>query len=155
MTVGAPFELLPDFLAWANTRVLHSLREPGPEPAPAAWRWFAHVLAAEELWLARLQGRAAALAVWPQLEPDACDAWIGRNAEGFRDYLDRNPAEILDTTIGYTNSQGVAHRSRVRDVLIHVIAHGTHHRGQIATSVKAAGGTPAATDYVFFARGGA
>lgn len=154
MTVGAPFELLPDFLAWANTRVLHSLRGPGSAPTDAR-RWFAHVLAAEELWLARLQGRESALAVWPELAPDELGGWIGRNAEGFRDYLDRNPAEILDTTIGYTNSQGVAHRSRVRDVLIHVIAHGTHHRGQIATSVKAAGGTPAATDYVFFARGGA
>jgi uncharacterized damage-inducible protein DinB len=153
MSANPTFDLLPGFLEWANGKVLESLQALDAPPEEAL-RWFAHVLAAEELWLARLQTRDAALPVWPRFDLDEGREWIGRNARGFAAWLDGLETVNFDSEIAYTNSQGVDHRSCVRDVLIHVIAHGTHHRGQIATAVKAAGGQPAATDYVFYARGG-
>ena len=153
MDVALPFDRLPEFLRWANTKVLASLEALAEPPDPAR-RWFAHVLAAEELWLARLQGRPAGLSVWPDEEPAVMRPWIDRNARGYADHLAGLGSADLWAEITYTNSQGVAHRSRVADVLLHVIAHGTHHRGQIAVEVRGAGGRPAATDYIFFARGG-
>ena len=36
----------------------------------------------------------------------------------------------------------------MEDVLLHVVMHSVYHRGQIATEVRAAGHTPAYTDYI-------
>src|SRR5262245_31553533 len=53
--------------AWANREVLTVL-EGAEEPPEKALRWFAHILAAERLWLDRLRGEPSAVVVWP--EPD-------------------------------------------------------------------------------------
>lgn len=152
MDAEGTFRILPGFLDWANRRTLASLEALDPAPEQAR-RWFAHVLAAEELWLARLEERAAVLPVWPDADLEDLSGWIRRNADGFAEYLRAHGSAGPDAEITYTNSRGHSHRTRVRDVLIHVIAHGTYHRGQIAAAVRSAGGTPAVTDYVFYARG--
>jgi uncharacterized damage-inducible protein DinB len=55
--------------------------------------------------------------------------------------------------ITYRNSAGDEYTSTLEDILTHVSLHGAYHRGQIAASVRAAGDTPTATDYIAFARG--
>jgi uncharacterized damage-inducible protein DinB len=51
-------------MIWADLRLLEALQD--AEVPPATLARMAHVLAAEEIWLERLQGRdAKGLEVWP------------------------------------------------------------------------------------------
>ena len=51
-----------------------------------------------------------------------------------------------------TNSKGEPWTSRVGTILTHVVLHGCHHRGQIASSLAAAEVTPPDVDYVHAVR---
>ena len=57
---------LRDHMAWADDALLDALAGATSLPAEAA-REFAHVLGAEENWLARLETRAPRTAIWPQV----------------------------------------------------------------------------------------
>jgi len=138
---------------WANRELLRVIeREPA---APASCRrWLAHVIAAEEVWLARIEGRRPELPVWPELAPEACARWLERLHEGWARYLERLTPEELERSCSYVNSAGQAWSSRVEDVLDHVILHGAHHRGQIASALAGAGLKPPSTDLIHAVRSG-
>jgi uncharacterized damage-inducible protein DinB len=138
---------------WANREVLrHLVRESSP-PAGCV-RWLAHVAGAQATWLARLEGRASELAVWPSLTLDELEATFARLREGWSGVLVTLAPDGLARTIEYVNSKGERWRSRVDDVLTHVVLHGVHHRGQIAHELRAAGLTPPGTDFILAARAG-
>jgi uncharacterized damage-inducible protein DinB len=149
-TLHAHFERLFRHMAWADARLLAL-----PELAgvPAAMRTLSHLLAAERVWLLRLRGEdASAQPIWPDCDPGEARALAAENASGYAAYLAHAEAGRLRAEIGYANSQGVAFRTRVADVLTHVAMHGSYHRGQIAAAVRAAGGEPVNTDFITFVR---
>lgn len=138
--------------AWANAQTLGSLRT-GHPPA-RAFRWMAHLVGAGEIWLSRLRGEPPTLAVWPELDLDACDAGVARLAEGWSRYLATLTDGNLEDAVAYRNSRGDYWTSTVADVLNHVTLHGAYHRGQIAAAVRESGGEPAYTDFIHAARQG-
>jgi uncharacterized damage-inducible protein DinB len=137
-------------LDWADRRALEMLRA---TPDADALRRLAHVLAAEEVWLARLEGRAPTQPVWPALDLDACAALVDENRARWSAYLGALTAEALAGEVAYVNSAGQSFRSRLDDILLHVLLHGQYHRGQVALLVRAAGGEPSGTDFIAFVRG--
>ena len=52
------------------------------------------------------------------------------------------------------NSKGEPWTSSVEDILTHVVLHAAHHRGQVASGLRAAGHEPAYTDYIHAVRRG-
>ena len=54
----------------------------------------------------------------------------------------------MSRQISYVNSKGESWSSQVDDVLFQVITHSAYHRGQIASDMRAAGLTPAYTDFI-------
>jgi uncharacterized damage-inducible protein DinB len=142
---------------WANREVLASLARVESPPLKARG-WLAHILAAERLWLARLQGESTPVVVWPDWTLDQCAAEIEALAGLFRSYLGELGGEFgekrLVASISYVNSQGEPWTSRVEDVLLHIVMHSTYHRGQIAAALREAGATPAYTDFIHAVRQG-
>ena len=67
------FSRLIAHLAWADDRVLAALRS-ATNPDPSCREVFAHLLAAEHVWLARLNGETPAHPVWPDLSLEQCAA---------------------------------------------------------------------------------
>ncbi|GAC1395857.1 MAG: hypothetical protein NVSMB68_12780 [Thermoanaerobaculia bacterium] len=132
---------------WANREEVAHLRRHGAS-TPAV-RLLAHIIAAQWLWLERLGSAHVKMSVWPELTLDQCsshldglrDAWGGTLRDADRDAI-----------IDYRNSKGERWSTPVDDVLMHVVMHGTYHRGQIATLVRQGGQTPAYTDFVHAAR---
>lgn len=147
------FKSLFDHCAWANHLTLDSLSA-CPAAQTEGTPLIAHVLAAEHIWLSRLQGREPALQTWPSLSLEECQPLAGEVEEGWTEYLTRMRVEDLKSEIDYRTSRGDHFRNRVVDVLMHVIIHGGHHRGQIAQLVTRAGGQAAACDYILYARAG-
>jgi uncharacterized damage-inducible protein DinB len=140
--------------AWGNRAVLESLRMATLSPSSRACAVLAHLVGAGRIWLDRLHGRAAATEIWPTLSFDECEA-------GFRDLeaawsatLDGLKPGELEQRIAYFNSRGERWESTRGDILMHVVLHGTYHRGQIATLLRGAGGAPAYTDFIEASRRG-
>jgi uncharacterized damage-inducible protein DinB len=140
-------------MRWADERALQSLREAPGRHAQRATDLYAHILGAEQVWLARLRQAAPTVAVWPQLTLDACAALAAETHHAWDAYLAGVGEAGLRAEVAYVNSAGQAFRSSVEDILLHVALHGTYHRGQVALTVRDGGGTPVPTDFIALARG--
>jgi uncharacterized damage-inducible protein DinB len=150
--MSRPLLRLYDHLDWAHRQVLQSLGRM-PEPPAEALHLLTHLLAAERIWLGRIRGEGNPPQVWPEaLDLAGCARWQAENAAGYRALLASLDDAALDAPVAYRNSKGEPGATKLEDILLHVALHGSHHRGQIATLVKRAGGVPAATDYFLFAK---
>jgi uncharacterized damage-inducible protein DinB len=132
---------------WANQEVLNALNAGGERP-PKSLKWMAHIVAAERLWLERLQSQKQTVPVWPEFTWQQCRDQAVDLARSWREYVASLSASDLDRTVAYTNSKGERYNSKVVDILTHVVTHSAHHRGQIAADMRAAGLTPAYTDFI-------
>jgi uncharacterized damage-inducible protein DinB len=136
---------------WANREVLATARGNG-EASERSLQLMAHVLSAERLWLERMTQRPPSLPVWPQLTFEQCEQQASEIARLWRDYLSAKPDLAHEVT--YKNSKGEPWTSTVQDILTHVMMHSAYHRGQIASHMRAAGKTPAYTDFIHCVRQG-
>ena len=138
--------------AWANGETLASLRRSGG-PAKAV-RWMGHLVGSGALWLSRARGEPPPMAVWPDLDLDACAGGLERLAEGWPRYIAGLGPADLEEGVGYRNTRGEFWTSAVGDILTHVAMHGAYHRAQIAAAVRESGGEPAYTDFIHAVRQG-
>ena len=136
---------------WAHDALLDELRRQPPDAETL--RLFAHVVAAEHLWLSRIDSQRARVAVWPSLSLDEIAALDAENRARFHDLLER-PGDTLEQRIAYQNSAGNSFDNSVGEILTHVAMHGHYHRGQIARAMRSAGREPVYTDYIGFVRQG-
>ena len=144
-----------DHMLWADARALDALRAmaPGTPERERAVTLYAHVAAAEHVWLSRLQGRTPAHAVWPALDLEQAAALARESGAALRAFAAALDEAGLAREVSYRNSAGQAFVNSVADILSQVALHGSYHRGQLATLARQGGGTPAATDFIVFARG--
>jgi uncharacterized damage-inducible protein DinB len=148
--------LLPLFdpALWADAQAhaaIAGLAPSSPERARAT-QLYAHLAAAEHVWLARLEGRAPAYPVWPELPLAEATALAVESLTGLR-AIAAHGSTSLDREIEYRTTAGQPFRNTVGDVLLHVVLHGSYHRGQIALLTRQGGGAPAGTDFIVFVRG--
>ena len=137
--------------AWANQEALAAL---APGPPPKSLRFMAHIISGEWLWLGRLKNWKQAFSVWPEWTWEECEVQAGKLPPLWQEYLRGLRPASLEQPATYTNSKGETWTNTIGDVLTHVLLHSVYHRGQIATDMRAAGLTPAYTDYIHAVRQG-
>ena len=142
-----------EHIAWADAALLDALR--AVDPGPRAVREYAHIIGAEEVWLARLEGRTPRLAVWPDVSIDDLGGIVRGTHSAWAAYLGRLDDADLRRTVDYTNSAGRAFTNSVADIALHVALHGQYHRGKVNLLLREAALVPASTDYIAFVRGAA
>jgi uncharacterized damage-inducible protein DinB len=143
---------LLDHLSWADRTVLENLGRL-PSPPEKAMEYFVHVLAAEKLWIERIQGHGpAVIAVWPKLTLAECSALADANHKALREILETGSANGFTSEISYVSSKGGRFTSSVGNILLHLATHGSYHRGQVAAVVRAGGGEPVNTDFIHYMR---
>ena len=54
--------------------------------------------------------------------------------------------------VAYSTMEGTPWRQPIWQVLLHVVNHGTHHRGQVSGFLRTLGHTPPVTDLICFYR---
>ena len=138
---------------WANRECIAAMRAANFVPADIIGR-MAHILSAQKLWLERLLGRPQSMPVWPTLTVDECAELSEETFSAWGKYLAGLTPTALDAEIEYRNTKGEAWSSRVEDILMHVLFHSAYHRGQVALQMRAAGLTPASTDFIHAIRQG-
>jgi len=115
----------------------------------------AHIYAADRVWLARFKGEAPhtfitdadhEMAVlendWPALHR-RWESW----AAGLTD-------DAAQAELSYTDLSGHPWRQPVWQLVMHVVNHGTHHRGQVAGFLRSMGHAPPKLDLVNYYRMG-
>lgn len=144
-----------DHMLWADARTLDALRAmpPGSPEVERAVTLYAHVAAAEHVWLSRLEGRTPAHPVWPSLGIEEAAALAAESGAALRAFVAGLDEAGMAREVAYRNSAGQPFTNTVRDILLQVALHGSYHRGQLATLARQGGGTPAATDYIVYVRG--
>jgi uncharacterized damage-inducible protein DinB len=112
-----------------------------------------HMVAARRIWLWRLGEGERPAALFPEVgDLDALEAdWEGA-AGLWTAKLGRLTDEDLAQVMTYSALDGASFRSRLEDILTQLHTHAPYHRGQVAMLVKAAGGTPALTDFIYLTR---
>jgi len=132
---------------WANREVLASLKTSGTPPSRSL-KLMAHIVSAERLWLERLEQRKQTYPVWPEFSLAQCEAEAADLAALWQKYFGENKSGKLAEMVRYKNTKGESWTNSVEDILMHVVMHSAYHRGQIAADMRAAGHSPAYTDFI-------
>ncbi len=150
-----------DYTAWASKRLVDAASQLSREELNHDFKsadrsvlgTLVHVFAADRIWLARLQNTPQpqfiteadrSLAVlqndWPQLY----DRWKQLVA-GITD-------EKAQAVVSYTDMKGNRWNQPLWQLVLHVVNHGTHHRGQVSGFIRALGHVPPPLDFVAYCR---
>ena len=139
---------------WANSEVLSSFQKAGSGTPEKSLKWLAHILSAERLWLERLTTQSQTHPVWPDFTLEQLSKEITDLARLWKEYLSSLGEDGLTRSLTYKNTKGESWTSVKQDILMHVVMHSAYHRGQIASAMRAAGFTPAYTDFIHGVRQG-
>jgi uncharacterized damage-inducible protein DinB len=135
------------YTRWANNMILEDLLEHGQTPTRAV-TWFAHILAAEHLWLDRMTNDPRNHVVWPDWKVYECDEQMKELEKRWEKFFESLSDEGLDRVVEYANTEGKTYTNTVREILTHIVLHAPHHRGQINAELRADGITPPWVDYI-------
>jgi uncharacterized damage-inducible protein DinB len=110
-----------------------------------------HVFGADRLWLTRLKGEPAnrfltdadyQLAVLQNDWPALYEQW--------KDWTAGLTDETAQAELSYHDMRGNPWRASLGQLVLHVVNHGTHHRGQVSGFLRTMGYTPPKLDLVFY-----
>lgn len=157
-------EALQNHLAytrWATEQLLHAASELTPEELArdfgtadkSVLGTLTHVFRAEKVWLARVEEKTPP----PFKEPGEEDlAFLVENwprlHQNWRAWADNTKAEDLGGTLVYHDLRGNERRDVLWHIVLHVVNHSTHHRGQVSGFLRAVGRTPPSLDLIQFVR---
>ena len=139
-------------MAWADEALLEAIGN-APEMPMYAARELAHILGADENWLARLEHRAPRAKIWPDESLSGLTQLAADVENGYTQYLEQLTEADLHRLIAYTNTEGITFENSVRDILYHVFLHAHYHRGKVNLLLRQAGIAPAPLDYISHIRG--
>ena len=113
----------------------------------------AHVIAARRMWLFRFGVTSENVELFPKdTQLESLTNLLDQMEQTWRNYLDSLTDTDIARVFEYTSYEGKRFRNSVGDILTQLFGHSWYHRGQIAALVRAMGGEPAVTDFVFWAR---
>lgn len=111
-----------------------------------------HVFAADRIWLSRIQSVPPPKFI--DLETDMKLSVLQNDwpkvHEGWQRWADS--LEDFGSKFAYKDLAGNSHESPQWQVVLHVVNHGTHHRGQAAAMIRSMGHTPPKLDLIFYYR---
>jgi uncharacterized damage-inducible protein DinB len=150
-----------DYSAWASNRMLEAAGKLTEEELNRDFKTsdkcvvstLAHAFAADRIWLQRIHGNVQNTFIddndrrlgtlkteWPALQQRWKD-WAGPLSD--HDVVKK---------ISYKDLKGNPYESPLWQILLHVVNHATHHRGQVSGFLRAMGHTPPPLDLIAYYR---
>jgi uncharacterized damage-inducible protein DinB len=163
--MSVPPAILQDhisYTAWASSRLIHAAAQLTPDELTRDFQTadnsvlgtLIHLYFAERLWLARIKGEpfpgpvveserslAHLQSAWPELH------------ERWRVWSASLTGESPLREVTYRDLKQVQWKQPLWQIVLHVVNHATHHRGQVSGFLRAMGHTPPPIDLAFYHRG--
>src|SRR5262245_38890252 len=148
-----------DYTAWATSKLLATAVTLPPEHLTHDFGTadgsivgtLAHTFAADRIWLARITG-----APIPTFLTDADRSidvlqkeWPALHGR-WKQWTASLTDESARQEITYRDLKGNPWTQTLWKLLLHVVNHGTHHRGQVSGFIRSLGHTPPPTDLLYF-----
>jgi len=148
---------------WANNKIAGFIVAAGDDRAgmqlkssfPSIRETLIHILNAQLIWMNRVNGINDV--TWPvkhdtssvselgKMLSDNCEEWIRIAADG--------NDQLMSREIRYKNLKGEPFTSMLSEIIIHLVNHGTFHRGQLVTMLRETGFTDlSSTDLITWYR---
>jgi uncharacterized damage-inducible protein DinB len=120
------------------------------EATPDSWlvRMLSHIYLAEQVWFQRIYGQPTDSDVFATKSRADLSELAGRHEVRYAEVL----VGDLDRAIAYKRFNGDAYETPLGDILLHLVTHGAHHRGQMASHASREKLPFPATDYINFSR---
>jgi uncharacterized damage-inducible protein DinB len=155
------FTHMHEYVKWADLRQYETTKPLSDEEyfKDRGWSFgsihkvMLHELAAQSVWLDRFLGQKQ---VWLFDEPRMANRgtiepeWLKIHGR-FSRFLAAQTAQSLAGIATYSNLRGDSFSVPLWKLLVHVCNHACHHRGQLNSMIKLAGGKPVLTDYALYA----
>lgn len=146
------FATLFDYNRWATDRILDTMQG-APHLPDQALELLSHLLRTQDVWYGRIkQTDHADLDFWTTDSLSTCVERFDDSTRRWMHLVREVASNDTEMTVEYTNSKGTPFETPFRDLLTHVVNHGTHHRAQIALVLRKAEVAPPPTDYIFYVR---
>ncbi len=136
---------------WASNLLIETIEQNAVEDAQVH-TWMSHISNAEYIWWDRMHNRQPRVAVWEAHSLEKIKSQISQFHQEMNAWLAEVSQEELKKIFKYSNSRGKEFSNTFEEILAHLVNHGTHHRAQISSRIRALGIAPPATDYIFYAR---
>lgn len=152
-------QLQLDYSAWASQRLLDAAAKLSPEELTRDFKTadktvldtLVHIYAADRVWLSRVLGQPRAAFVDPE-DRDLTllqTEWPALHRRWKRWLGDRSDEDVT-RPIPYLDLKGRPYSQPAWKILLHVVNHGTHHRGQVSGFLRAMGHAPAPLDLMHY-----
>ena len=111
-----------------------------------------HVFAADRVWLARVRGNVPArfIDVDRDMKMSVLETDWPAVLAGWQEYLDT--ATDMNAPIAYKDLKGNSYTTPLWQIVLHVVNHATHHRGQASGFLRTMGRVPPPLDLIFYYR---
>lgn len=134
---------LVDQSVWANrVWIEYVFSQPDAEARPR--ELLSHIVLGENVWFERIAGGQKTRDTFPALEQADLLRRLEENRGTYHDLI----ATRLDDVIDFTRASGEAYHARVEDIVLHLLTHGYHHRGQLAAHYARKGVRYPSTDHI-------
>jgi len=146
-----PYSLVENlsYNLWANERIGHLLmaQDDGiiyaehKSSFASIAKTVLHLWDAETIWFTRIQGNS--LLDWPSKnfsggKSEMLRGWINTSTELLQFVKAKGKGFALERVV-YKNLKGNAFENTIEEILLHLINHGSYHRGQIITLLREGG----------------
>jgi uncharacterized damage-inducible protein DinB len=111
-----------------------------------------HVFAADRAWLARVQGQPYADPQGQERElPFLSVAWPALHAR-WKEWAAALADDAVTQMLAYKDLKGNPWETPLWQIVLHVVNHATHHRGQVAGFLRSLGHVPPPLDLIAYYR---
>ena len=121
---------------------------------PSIYDYLAHLYSSDSIWLDRLLGKPAGAREdykAPGCTWELRDAWLVVH-DKFIAWAEGISESEWSREIAYKSMAGVPNQSPLWQIVLHVVNHGTHHRGQISNMLRQVGQKPVNLDLIAYYR---
>ena len=151
-----------DYTVWATERLLEASQDLQPDELvrdfgtadKSVQGTLTHIFRAERTWLSRIQKStpsipwgAPADEQWPVL----LEEWRNLH-QAWGDWARTLSEAETETPLDYSDLKGKQWKQAIWQIVLHVVNHSTHHRGQVAGFLRALGKSPPPLDFIAFTR---
>ncbi len=150
-----------EYVRWADSAMIRAARTVPDEgyyreqriSIGSIHKLLVHCMAAQWIWLSRWRGESPTRLENHEDFPtrDSLEQRWPLVHAAMLDFLGLQSQKGLARIVQYKNTRGEIYNVPLGDLMLHVIDHGSYHRGQINTMIKHAGGTPSAVAYHVYA----